>query len=293
MLSIVIVTCNRCKEVLKSICSCDDCATEDYELIIVDNGSVDDTRCKVEAFSRKREINLKYIYLKNNVGGPKGRNIGFKAAEGDVVYFLDDDAWITSLKGSLHQLYYFIKENADIGILTTDIYNVRSDKWQYGAFPINRAKRSEGEVLYYVGASHFVKKNCFDDDILYPPDLFYGEERYVSLRAWGHGKRVYYSPKLSVNHMPSISTRLKEEEKKLRDIVNPYVIKKLLLPLPFRPIIYLLFIIRLFKHYFMQPHLIRKGLRDAKTRYDKYFRKSIGLNTILKLCGNYRLFNFF
>lgn len=293
MLSIVIVTCNRCEEVLRSICSCDDCASEDYELIIVDNASIDDTRNKIKDLSKKREINLNYIYLQDNLGGPEGRNIGFNAAKGDVVYFLDDDAWIDSERGALHKVYHFMKEHPNIGILTTDIYNTQENCWQYLGFPLTRTARSEGEVLYYVGASHFINKNSFNSDIIYPPSLFYGEELYAALRTWGNGKQVYYSTELKINHHPSVKTRMKEEEMKLRNLVNPYVIKRLLLPTFFRPIIYVLFILRLIKHYYKQPCKITKGLKDARDRYDRSLRNDIGIGTVLQLCKKYRCLNIF
>src|SRR5262249_13405999 len=61
-----------------------------HEVIIVDDGSTDDTRAVVEQFGS----NVTYICQRNR--GPSGsRNTGIVAATGDWIAFLDhDDLWL-------------------------------------------------------------------------------------------------------------------------------------------------------------------------------------------------------
>lgn len=66
----------------------------DWELIIVDDCSSDNTRDVVEAWSAK-ESRIRLIALEKNFGGPAGpRNVGVDQAKGEYIAFLDaDDIW--------------------------------------------------------------------------------------------------------------------------------------------------------------------------------------------------------
>jgi glycosyltransferase involved in cell wall biosynthesis len=65
------------------------------ELVIVDDGSSDDTAAIVDAFSRKYPL-IKTIYLKNDtrMGAPYSRRRGLIAARGEFILFGDDDDFL-------------------------------------------------------------------------------------------------------------------------------------------------------------------------------------------------------
>lgn len=64
----------------------------DFEIIICDDGSVDNTSEIVNEY--KDKIDIKYILLENNGGPAAPRNAGIRAAEGEYCAFLDsDDEW--------------------------------------------------------------------------------------------------------------------------------------------------------------------------------------------------------
>jgi glycosyltransferase involved in cell wall biosynthesis len=71
-----------------------------WELIVVDDGSYDDTKAVVNTFAGK-DKRVRYIYKEN--GGPGGaRNVGIKNAEGKYVLFLDaDDALLSTALAAL------------------------------------------------------------------------------------------------------------------------------------------------------------------------------------------------
>jgi GT2 family glycosyltransferase len=76
---------------------------EDYELIVVDNGSTDGT---VERLREQADVKL--ICNSTNLGFPKGCNQGLAAASGDNVLFLNNDTvvtkhWLTNLLRALHE----------------------------------------------------------------------------------------------------------------------------------------------------------------------------------------------
>lgn len=89
--SIIIPTYNRGYIIKKSIKSILNQSYQDFELIIVDDCSNDDTQEIVEKIQDKR---IKYIKLENNSGANKARNIGIQNARYDLIAFHDsDDEW--------------------------------------------------------------------------------------------------------------------------------------------------------------------------------------------------------
>ena len=61
-----------------------------YELIVVDDGSTDNTRVKVDEYA-KRNGHVKLVRYDNNIGKGYASRTGFSHAVGDVVVFMDSD----------------------------------------------------------------------------------------------------------------------------------------------------------------------------------------------------------
>lgn len=89
--SIIIPTYNRSDVLLKCLKSLDemDYDPQDYEVIVVDDGSTDDTEDVVKAF--KSKYILKYFKKENGGPGP-ARNLGIKNASFEYLLILNDDA---------------------------------------------------------------------------------------------------------------------------------------------------------------------------------------------------------
>lgn len=89
-ISAVIPTYNRGHFIARTIQSTLDQTFPPKEIIVVDDGSTDDTRRHVEAFGNK----VRYVY-QNNAGASAARNHGLKEATAEWVAFLDsDDMWV-------------------------------------------------------------------------------------------------------------------------------------------------------------------------------------------------------
>jgi len=84
--SIIIPTYNRTNMVKEAIQSVLEQTYTDYEIIVVDDGSTDNTRETVTALSDK----IIYIYQQNQ-GRSYARNHGISLAKGDYIAFLDSD----------------------------------------------------------------------------------------------------------------------------------------------------------------------------------------------------------
>lgn len=90
--SVVIPTYNRAFVVGDAIRSALEQTFRDIEVIVVDDGSTDNTEEVVKSFGDKR---IRYIKLNANRGGAAARNAGIKVAKGKYVAFLDsDDLWL-------------------------------------------------------------------------------------------------------------------------------------------------------------------------------------------------------
>jgi len=110
LISIITPVFNREKLIVECIESVQKQTYKNYEHIIIDDGSNDNTVEKVGALAKKDK---KIILIKSprNSGGKPGkvRNIGIKAAAGELVAFLDsDDLWE---KEKLSMQLEFMQEN--------------------------------------------------------------------------------------------------------------------------------------------------------------------------------------
>lgn len=95
------------RETIDSVCAQ---TMSDIELLVVDDGSTDDTGRVVESFGDER---IKYFY-KDNSGTPATRNYGLARAQGEYVAFLDhDDLWPDNF---LEVMVGRLDQNPDFGL---------------------------------------------------------------------------------------------------------------------------------------------------------------------------------
>jgi glycosyltransferase involved in cell wall biosynthesis/tetratricopeptide (TPR) repeat protein len=87
LISVVIPTHNRCRFLKQAIESALCQTADDYEVIVVDDGSIDGTQSLIQGFSCDRLYYLK----KQQTGAPDTRNCGIDMARGEYILWLDDD----------------------------------------------------------------------------------------------------------------------------------------------------------------------------------------------------------
>lgn len=91
LVSIILPTYNCARFLSDSLGSVLSQTYDRYEIIVVDDGSTDNTKEVLNAFLQK----IKYIDLGQNRGLPAARNIGIQSAQGTYIAFLDaDDLWL-------------------------------------------------------------------------------------------------------------------------------------------------------------------------------------------------------
>ena len=92
-LSLIIATYNRSEQLMVTLRSVATQSAEplQWECIVVDNNSQDDTRQRVEEFaSAHRQLCVRYLFEPKQ-GLSHARNAGIVAAEGEILAFIDDD----------------------------------------------------------------------------------------------------------------------------------------------------------------------------------------------------------
>ncbi len=89
LISVIIPVYNRAHSISKSIQSILNQTYQNFEIIVVDDGSTDDILTALKAFD-----NIKYIKLPNNQGQANARKVGCNQSKGDFICSLDsDDIW--------------------------------------------------------------------------------------------------------------------------------------------------------------------------------------------------------
>jgi glycosyltransferase involved in cell wall biosynthesis len=92
LVSVVIPAFNRAKLINIPLKSVLNQSHQELEILVIDDGSTDDTESVVRAIGDPR---VTYIRCQDNQGGATARNRGIDAAQGTYIAFLDsDDAWV-------------------------------------------------------------------------------------------------------------------------------------------------------------------------------------------------------
>lgn len=93
MISVIIPLYNREKTIVKTLNSLVSQTYQDFEVIIVNDGSNDKSEAIASSFLKNIKSNNRFLFLNQaNQGAPAARNRGFKASSGEFILFCDADA---------------------------------------------------------------------------------------------------------------------------------------------------------------------------------------------------------
>lgn len=289
-LSIAVVTMNRDSQLLEALESCVDCnLPTQTEFVILDNASTDNTARTVDEFKSKHpEITVNYHYSDVNLGVGGGRSLAFELAKGEIVYFLDDDAVISDDSKKLFftkslDLFYNFPE---IASLTTDIYDELL-KYNRECATTKKKIANLPITFYYLGGSHFLRKEYFDTPLYF--NIKYGSEEYApSIKVQDKGYYNVFDKSLCVVHKPKVNKWVNGTESMKNILINGsaniYATKRILYPSIFRPLLWMGYLLRLFKHLKKYPGAINEASTVAKklVKENKGIRK-IRYSTVIKL----------
>lgn len=181
---------------------------DDYEHIIVDDGSTDNTESIVRKYAKK-DVRIKLLIQKNS-GAAAARNRGIEEATGDYIVFIDSDDFVT--EDMLKTLFYRAsKYNCDLVAYDKYIFDNNSrnslkEKWLYktDSLPMVFCPRQDVGNLTFLFAPlsicifldrQFVESNCLSFDNRYRRNediLFVGKVMALANRASVVKKELYY-----------------------------------------------------------------------------------------------------
>lgn len=128
LVSIIIPTFNRRHSLVRCLNSLQKISYHNTEIIVVDNGSTDDS----VAILKKKFPKVTIVKLPENLGAVGSRNAGIKLARGDYLLFVDDDNIVS--KNFLNQLVNLAKSDPYIGFVGPKMYYWQDKKriWYAG-----------------------------------------------------------------------------------------------------------------------------------------------------------------
>lgn len=232
-ISIIIISW-KMKQMLKELLLSIEKFTQNvtYEVIIVDNGSMDGTTEMIKNEFPK----YKLITNSQNLGVAKARNQGFKIANGKYLLIIDADMVLT--ENSLEKVFKFMESTPDAGIcgckLTFTDQTIQPSARRFPtplAFLFRRLDfipfiknsktirnhemadwdRSDIRVVdYVIGAFQMIRREALNEVGLLDENIFYGPEDIdFCLRMHQKGWKVYFYPYTSVIHYEQRVTKKK------------------------------------------------------------------------------------
>ena len=181
--SVIIPTYNRSSDLNRCLNELIFQDFKNFEIIIIDDGSTDNTRDIVFQFEDK--LNINYIKIKNSGGPAKPRNIGIDNSKGKYLCFLDsDDTWFKDKLSSCYNVIQRIEPDVifhKMAVFKNDKYLY--DIGKYSPSPNNFNKLvNEGNLI--VLSSLVVKKESISNNISFIEDSKFSsiEDYYFILK---------------------------------------------------------------------------------------------------------------
>lgn len=192
LISIIMPAFNRQQFVCKAIESALSQTWRNIELIIIDDGSTDDTKIVIEKY--KKDSRFVYYYQKNQ-GQSVARNKGIKESHGEYIAFLDsDDIW---LPDKLEKQIAIIEINPGYDVYYGDIVQIDIDD---NVISDKNMKRYSGRISKYLIRDNFIsmcttltRRDCFFNLGLFDERERIAEDYELWLR-FSTKFKFFYSP---------------------------------------------------------------------------------------------------
>lgn len=168
MISVIITAYNAEKTIEKCLNSILDTKYNNYEIVIVNDGSTDNTEDIIELFATDK---IKY-FSKPNTGVADSRNFGIEKANGDYITFVDSDDFVSS--NYFENVDKYIEQGADLikrkGIIIKELLKKETEQViQKQANTENNQKNAikiEGATFELTTGEDAFNKLCFTDKYL-------------------------------------------------------------------------------------------------------------------------------
>jgi glycosyltransferase EpsE len=183
-ISIILPVFNAEKYLLECLQSIENQTYTNWELVIINDGSMDNSDSIIVDFIQKLPNKVQYFHLKENYGTPYGLNLGIQHAKGEYIARIDNDDIM--LPNRLEVQFVFLENHLDIGIVGSyaiDI-NERGEFIQLRTVPINN--QSIKALLLkdcpMIHPSVMIRKDILTHSVAYQNKYRYAEDYDLWIR---------------------------------------------------------------------------------------------------------------
>jgi glycosyltransferase involved in cell wall biosynthesis len=177
LISVILPTYNRANLISRSIKSVLNQTFDDFELIIVDDGSSDNTEYVASTFIDNR---IKFFKLAKNQGQNPALNFGVSKTSGKYIAFIDsDDEWLPDF---LYKSVNLFKDDESLGAVYASAYGQDLDGKLYSGYNFSLKGNIYKEVLEQGYLSYMitivVKKEIIDllKPLPFDPEFTYAQD---------------------------------------------------------------------------------------------------------------------
>lgn len=211
MISMILATLGRKKEVDDFFLHLENQETKDFEIIVVDQNQDGCLDLILERYSSRYSIR----HIKTKIKGlSRARNIGLKYANGDVICFPDDDCYYG--KGTLKQVQNAFSENTDCIIIKSYDFDGNNllpviKEHEHNLSEAEFWKVGISFALFFSSSAVRVAGN-FDENLGVGSGTLYGsgEETDFLYRVYKKGYAIKYIPNITVYH-PNKDAKITDE----------------------------------------------------------------------------------
>jgi glycosyltransferase involved in cell wall biosynthesis len=170
---------------------------KNYEVIVIDNNSTDNTKEIIESFQKK---NKKIIYVfEKKIGRGRARNTGINKAKGDLILMTDSDCIVPS--NWIKEMAREIEDNKEQAIIGFEEYildnywtrNIQKADEEFIGLHLNKNHTTTLDTKNFAIKSDIIKKFMFDES------LKNSEDYDLALRIRNKVK-VKFNPNIRVKH---------------------------------------------------------------------------------------------
>ncbi|MBX3709332.1 MAG: glycosyltransferase family 2 protein [Gammaproteobacteria bacterium] len=218
-ISVLIVNYNTAELVKKCVESVSKQRDVNFEVIVIDNNSCDDSIPILQKFTPHITLILNH----DNQGFGRANNQAFKLCQGRYIFMLNPDA-VCLTDYDLYHVVKFMDEHLQYGLVGTRIVNGDHHVEQTTFLHYPRQKQVSidfstlpGELATVLGASMVVRREVFEETSGFDEEFFlYGEETDLCLRIRKAGYMIGYCQTVTVQHVGSASEKGNPREEVLR-----------------------------------------------------------------------------
>ena len=208
-----------------------DYPSELFEVVMVDNASVDDSVKWLD----KHAPDARTVPCRQNHGFAGGVNVGVEASSGEVLVFLNTDMrvepdWLRELVAPIVSgeaectSSMTLSWDGKVVNFGGSAMNFHGIGWQVGMDDADIDRyRTGGETLFACGGSMAIRREVYEDAGRLDEDFFaYYEDVDLGFRLWVLGYRVLYVPSsVAYHHHMSTSRRIDVHKIRLLQMRNP------------------------------------------------------------------------